>query len=140
MIKVFHVYVFFLIRNSLERIPGYLNDLGEKVPNIILQKCYYEGVFYDDGTQWESSHTQCQMCRQHISAEIQLPFWVVYREMCRYSSRLYLKKYLGIDFKVIPGAMCRSRSRIYVKICVVIVLGYTLGNMQVQFQVVSGVM
>ena len=49
--------------------------------------------------------------------------------MCRYSSRLYLKKYLGIDFKVIPGVMCRSRSRIYVKICVVIVLGYTLGNM-----------
>ncbi|XP_023344783.1 dorsal-ventral patterning protein Sog [Eurytemora carolleeae] len=49
-------------RNSLERIPGYLNDLGEKVPNTILQKCYYEGVFYDDGTQWESSHTQCQMC------------------------------------------------------------------------------
>ena len=60
MIKFFN---FFLFRNSLERIPGYLNDLGEKVPNIILQKCYYEGVFYDDGTQWESSHTQCQMCR-----------------------------------------------------------------------------
>ncbi len=60
MIKVFQVFIF---RNSLERIPGYLNDLGEKVPNTILQKCYYEGVFYDDGTQWESSHTQCQMCR-----------------------------------------------------------------------------
>jgi len=49
-------------RNSLERIPGYLNDLGEKVPDRILQKCYYEGAFYDNGEQWQSSHVQCQMC------------------------------------------------------------------------------
>jgi len=49
-------------RNSLERIPGYLNDLGEKVPETILLKCFYEGAVYSDGQQWDASHKKCQMC------------------------------------------------------------------------------
>ena len=62
-------YIISLLRNSLERIPGYLNDLGEKVPDTILQKCYYEGAFFENGQQWQSSHVQCQMCRLETETE-----------------------------------------------------------------------
>jgi len=54
-------------RNDLEKMPGYLRDLGEEIGDEVLaenmrQKCAYEGSFYEDGNRWEATHDKCKMC------------------------------------------------------------------------------
>ena len=52
-------------RNDLELMPGFLNDLGEEVPevdNSYALKCLYEGSVYEDGSQWKATHEACKMC------------------------------------------------------------------------------
>ena len=52
-------------RNDLEMMPGFLNDLGEEVPGAdqtYALKCIYEGLVYEDGSQWKATHESCKMC------------------------------------------------------------------------------
>ena len=52
-------------RNDLELMPGFLNDLGEEVPEVdksYALKCLYEGSVYEDGSQWKATHEACKMC------------------------------------------------------------------------------
>ena len=52
-------------RNDLEMMPGFLNDLGEEVPEAdraYAMKCLYEGTIYEDGSQWKATHEACKMC------------------------------------------------------------------------------
>lgn len=52
-------------RNDLEMMPGFLNDLGQEIPEAekaYALKCVYEGQYHDDGSQWKATHEPCKMC------------------------------------------------------------------------------
>lgn len=48
----------------LQNIGGNVNVMDDQEDNRVesTHKCYYEGEIFEDGSQWQAQHHECQMC------------------------------------------------------------------------------